>query len=122
MRKQFANVAPCATQNPGDLMAYQRGNVYFVKIGADEKPYLVVSNNRRNLLLGSALGVRITTTRKPVMASVIALPPDETVVGSVLCDDIETLYDSDPSRHAGALTPATMRAVGEGLKAALSLN
>jgi mRNA interferase MazF len=102
-------------------MAYLRGNVYYVDLGYGRKPFLVVSNNGRNAALGSALAVRITTTSKPPLPSIIPIPHGEPVTGSILCDDIETLYDDDPAEHAGALSPATMRAVNAALKVALSL-
>lgn len=103
-------------------MSYLRGNVYFTNITGEEKPYLVISNNRRNSQLKSALAVRITTSRKPAMDSIVPIPAGEAVVGSILCDDIETLYDDDNSRHGGALTVATMRAVAQGLRVALALS
>lgn len=102
-------------------MAYLRGNVYFADLGAGEKPWLVVSNNGRNNALGSALVVRITTTVKPPLASIVELSPHDRLVGRVLCDDITVLYDDDPARHACALTLATMSKVAGALRVALAL-
>ena len=102
-------------------MAFMRGNVYYIDLGYGEKPYLVVSNNGRNRALGSALCVRITTTTKTPRTTVIPLSHFDPMAGLVLCDNVETLFDSDSSRHGGALSPATMAAVGAGLKAALAL-
>ncbi|MCL1800420.1 MAG: type II toxin-antitoxin system PemK/MazF family toxin [Promicromonosporaceae bacterium] len=102
-------------------MAFVRGNVYFIDLGYGEKPFLVVSNNQRNLALGSALAVRITTTPKPSMASIVELGPTESITGKVLCDDIETIYDDEPHRHAGALSPAALAGVDQSLKVALAL-
>lgn len=102
-------------------MAYLRGNVYFADLGAGEKPWLVVSNNGRNNALGSALVVRITTTVKPALASIVELDTHDRLVGRVLCDDITVLYDDDRSRHAGALTGSTMTKVAAALRVALAL-
>jgi mRNA interferase MazF len=102
-------------------VAYIRGNVYFADLGAGEKPWLVVSNNGRNSALGSALVVRITTTVKPSLASIVELEHGEPVVGRVLCDDITVIYDDDQARHAGGLSLAAMTKVAVALKVALAL-
>lgn len=102
-------------------MAYVRGQVFWADIGAGRKPYLVVSNNPRNRNLGSALVVRITTTPKPALASIVALGPADPLVGRVLCDDITVLYADDRTEPAGALAPATMRQVDAALRVALAL-
>lgn len=99
-----------------------RGVVYWCDLGHGEKPWLVVSNNARNKALDSALVARITTTQKPPLDSIVVLnQADLPVVGSVLCDDIETLYDDDNLRHAGALPPKTMLRVDQSLKVAFAL-
>lgn len=102
-------------------MAMLRGQLYWLDLGFGEKPWVVVSNNSRNGKLGSVLVARVTTTSKPPIPSVVSLGPDEPVVGSVLCDDIETIYDDDGARYGGKLTPATMRRVDSALKVAFGL-
>lgn len=102
-------------------MNYLRGTVHFADLGYGQKPFLVVSNNRRNKALGSALAVRVTTTVKPALASVIPLRQGDPLVGSVMCDDMATLFAGDSLRQVGALSPATMNAVDSGLKVALGL-
>jgi mRNA interferase MazF len=103
-------------------MAFVRGNVYCADLtGAGEKPWLVVSNNARDRALGSALVARLTTTAKPPLASVVELNQADPLVGRVLCDDITTIYDDDPHRHAGALSPGTRSAVASALRVALGL-
>jgi len=102
-------------------MSYLRGTVHFADLGYGQKPFLIVSNNRRNAALGSALAARITTSAKPQLATVIPLGPGEPLVGCVMCDDIETLYPEDSLRHVGALSQTTMAAVSAGLKVALAL-
>lgn len=94
-----------------------RGNVYFFDLGHGSKPWLVVSNNARNRALKSALVARMTTTQKPPLESIVVLDhTDSPLVGSVLCDDIETLYNDDDFRHSGALTLNTMLKVDRALK------
>jgi mRNA interferase MazF len=103
-------------------MAFVRGNVYFADLtGAGEKPWLVVSNNARNRALGSALVARITTTVKPPLASIVELDHTDPLVGRVLCDDITTIYNDDPHRHAGGLSLGTMGAVAVALRVALGV-
>lgn len=98
-----------------------RGEIYYCDLGYGPKPWLVVSNNSRNRNLGSALVVRITTTSKPERATIVPLGPQDPVVGSILCDDLETLFDSDPVRLTGALTQGTLRGVDAALKTALGI-
>ncbi|MFZ5870584.1 MAG: type II toxin-antitoxin system PemK/MazF family toxin, partial [Actinomycetota bacterium] len=72
-----------------------RGRVYGAQLSHidGEKYYLVVSNNARNRQLQSALAVRLTTTPKPDLASIVTLSPPEVFSGSVVCDDIVELYE-----------------------------
>ncbi|OMH23638.1 hypothetical protein BKD30_12170 [Tersicoccus phoenicis] len=103
-------------------MPFVRGQVYFCDLGYGEKPWLVVSNNARNRALGSALVARITTSRKPPLESIVQLQHDDVLAGSVLCDDIETIYADDDLRRAGALTLDTMVKVDRALKVAFRVN
>ena len=100
-----------------------RGRVYGAKLEnfPTEKYYLVVSNNRRNRQLDSALAVRLTTTRKPDMESIVPLGRSEAFNGSVLCDDIVELWEDEITRDLGAMSPAAMQQVNAGLAAALGL-
>ena len=104
-------------------MPLLRGQVYWAtfdeRIG--EKPWLVVSNNQRNARLGSALVVRVTTSPKPPLASIVELTHEDPLAGRVLCDDITVLYSDEPYRLAGTLSQGTMRAVDAALKVALAL-
>lgn len=86
-----------------------------------EKFYVVVSNNRRNRALEQVLGVRVTTSRKPAIPSIVDLGDGEVITGRVICDDIETIWRDEISREMGALTPGTMSRVEDGLRAALNL-
>ena len=86
-----------------------------------EKFYVVVSNDRRNRALEQVLGVRVTTSRKPAIPSIVELGDGEVITGRVICDDIETIWRDEISREMGALTPGTMSRVEDGLRAALNL-
>lgn len=98
-----------------------RGRVYMADLGHGEKPYLVVSNNARNRKLQDCLAVRITTTVKPDIMSIVVLSPIDPLVGRVLCDDIVAVYRDELRRDVGALCGATMSQVAVGLRFALSL-
>ncbi|MBV9097266.1 MAG: type II toxin-antitoxin system PemK/MazF family toxin [Frankiaceae bacterium] len=100
-----------------------RGRVYAAVLSEriGEKPYLVVSNNRRNRALDSVIAVRVATSPKPDLASIVATTPEDPVAGRVLCDDLVEIWPDEVRRDMGACSPATMRRVGDGLRAALGL-
>ncbi|WP_081982488.1 type II toxin-antitoxin system PemK/MazF family toxin [Streptacidiphilus albus] len=99
-----------------------RGVVYRADLGKGPKPFLVVSNNARNQKLDSCLAVRITTTQKPEMTSIVPLgSADSPLVGCVLCDDIVELWRDEIKGTLGALSKETMVKVATGLRAALAL-
>lgn len=100
-----------------------RGRVYaalLTHVGS-EKYFVVVSNNRRNRYFEQVLAVRITSTPKPPIPSIVELGGSEVISGRVVCDDIVELYPDEVRRDLGALSPAAMARVGLGLKAALAL-
>ena len=99
-----------------------RGRIYAANIIGAEKYYLVVSNNSRNASLASGLAVRITTTPKQLVPSIVPLPVGEVVTGSILCDDMTVIYEDEVTRDLGALSRSTMDRVDRGLKFALALN
>ncbi len=100
-----------------------RGAIYlaFLEHVGEEKLYVVVSNNRRNRALETALAARITTTNKPLIDSIVPIGPGESVHGSVLCDDIETLYEDEVSRRVGAFSRGMMRKIDDGIRAAFDV-
>jgi mRNA interferase MazF len=102
---------------------FLRGQIYAATLPGmtEEKYYVVVSNNGRNRSLGTALVARITTSDKPELESIVGVPFGEPVSGRVLCDDIEDMWEDDVRSLLGALSPATMRLINEGLAAALGL-
>jgi mRNA interferase MazF len=98
-----------------------RGRVYMADLGNGDKPFLIVSNNARNTKLEDCLGVRITTSRKPDIASIVELGSVDPLVGRVLCDDIATIYQDELKRDVGALSVVTMNQVASALRFALSI-
>lgn len=105
------------------MTTFTRGQVYWATFDQEvgRKPWLVVSNNARNRQLHSVLVARITTTPKPALRSIVPLPLGECVMGSIICDDLVCMYESDRPDLAGALSPSSMRAVDKALAAALGL-
>jgi mRNA interferase MazF len=101
-----------------------RGEVYFVEWDSSvgRKPAVVVSNNARNAKLDTVIAIRITTTNKPdYIPTIVPLRATDPLVGFALCDDIEQFDRDELGEHRGALGPATMRDVGDGLRVALGL-
>jgi mRNA interferase MazF len=90
-------------------------------LGHGDKPWLVVSNNHRNRALDNCLALRITTTPKSPMLTIIELAPADPLVGRVLCDDVTQLWRDEIARDVGALSPQTMLKVAAGLRAAFAL-
>ena len=100
-----------------------RGRVYAARMShlKEDKYFVVVSNNRRNRNLPQVLAVRLTTTSKPSLPSIVTLGAAEVFSGSVVCDDIVEIWEDEVRRDLGALTPGAMEAVARGLAAALDL-
>jgi mRNA interferase MazF len=81
-----------------------------------------MSNNRRNEKLETVLAVRLTTSRKPDLPSIVELPPDfRGLTWRVVCDDIVEIWVDEVIQAVGGLTPNTMQAINRGLAAALDL-
>jgi mRNA interferase MazF len=100
-----------------------RGQVVRADIGFDEpKLFVVVSNNRRNQHLQQVLAVRLTTTRKPPIPSIVELVHPEAFVGRAVCDDIVEIYENEILGVIGGLSVPAMRAVNAGLAAALGMS
>lgn len=100
-----------------------RGRVVWAVIDESigRKPFLVVSNNARNQAMQSFLAVRITTSAKPDIPSVVSLAAGEPLRGNVLCDEVMMMWEDEVVSEAGALSPQTMAQVESGLRAALGL-
>ncbi|HEX2806229.1 MAG TPA: type II toxin-antitoxin system PemK/MazF family toxin [Kineosporiaceae bacterium] len=101
-----------------------RGRVYRIDLGDDVglKPFVVVSNNQRNVALQSSLAVRITTSVPSRQAAVAPLSQADPLVGHALCDRITIIYPDEAKAELGALSPPTMRAVETGLMVALGIS
>jgi mRNA interferase MazF len=96
--------------------------VYWADLGHGEKPWVVISNNQRNRNLDSVIAVRVTTTSKNSgLPTVVPMSSADPLVGFVLADDIEQLYQEDLVRAGGALSPRTLTALNEALKIAIAL-
>lgn len=99
-----------------------RGQVYRADIGYGPKPWLVVSNNRRNAALRDLLAVRITTTSKHAsLPTWIPLTAADPLTGWIICDDLQQLARDELTDHLGALCPPTVSRVNLGLRIALAL-
>jgi mRNA interferase MazF len=100
-----------------------RGRVYAARLSnlKDEKYFLVASNNQRNAKLPQVLAIRLTTSAKPSIPSIVELGKGEVFVGRAVCDDIVEIYQDEVVRDLGTLSPAAMVAVGNGIAAALGL-
>lgn len=93
-----------------------------VDLELDEpKLFVVVSNNSRNRNLPSVLGVRLTTTAKPRLPSIVELPVGEPVMGRAVCDDITELWEDEVIATLGGLSVKAMAAINRGLAAALAI-
>lgn len=104
-------------------MILHRGQVVRADIGLDEpKLFVVVSNNRRNKALPSVLAVRLTTSTKPSLPSIVPMPEGECVQGRAVCDDVVEIWPADEVLGViGALSPRTVVELDAGLAAALGL-
>lgn len=100
-----------------------RGRVYAAKLSniESEKYFVVVSNNQRNSKLSQVLAVRLTTSPKPRIPSIVELDKGEVFLGRAVCDDIVEIYEDEVLRDLGALSSSAMTKLNAGLKAALSI-
>lgn len=99
-----------------------RGQVYRADLGYGPKPWLIVSNNRRNRLLSDVLAVRITTTDKHAgLPTWVKLGSADPFVGYVNADDIQQLGRDELGTLLGAVAPATILAVNDALRLALAI-
>lgn len=97
-----------------------RGHVYRADEGFGGKPWLVVSNNRRNRSLDTVIGVRVTMTdRKISLPTIVRLTSADPLAGFVLVDDLEQIYRTELATYLGAVSPRTMQLVSAALRVAL---
>jgi mRNA interferase MazF len=109
------------TRSHAGAPAVVRGRIYGAELEEQgEKYYLAVSNNQRNRALPNFLAVRLTTTKKPELDTIVVLDHDDAPwTGCVLVDDLRAIYHDQVTRDAGALRKATMRRVDAALRIAL---
>ncbi|WP_437126553.1 type II toxin-antitoxin system PemK/MazF family toxin [Nocardia mangyaensis] len=75
------------------MIAPLRGQIYRSDLGFGAKPWLIVSNNRRNRHLADVLAVRITTTDKKVdLPTWVPLAPGDPMVGRIVTGDLQMLH------------------------------
>lgn len=101
-----------------------RGQIYRLALGdLDPKPYVVVSNNRRNRALDSVLAARVTTTGKAHIPTAVPLAATDPLVGYVLADDIiEIFKDELPgATYLGSLSAQSILSLNVALAQALGL-
>jgi mRNA interferase MazF len=99
-----------------------RGQIYRVDIGYGAKPWLIVSNNRRNRILSDVLAVRVATANKHAdLPTWVALEPGDPLVGHVNADDVQQLERDELGELLGALTPRTLMRVNEALRLVFAL-
>jgi mRNA interferase MazF len=102
-----------------------RGRIYRVRLDHvdGDKYFVVVSNNARNRQLRSVLAVRLTTSKKPDIPSIVDIPSSEPLGGGrAVCDDIVELWDDEVQQDLGAFSRTTMQGIDAGLRAALQLS
>ncbi len=92
-----------------------------VTTGKHRKPWVIVSNNARNQNLDTCLGVRITTSDKPPLDSIVDLGRHDPLSGRALCDEIGIIYHDELEDYLGSLTPSTMMGIDKGMRVALAM-
>ncbi|GAA5075154.1 type II toxin-antitoxin system PemK/MazF family toxin [Nocardia iowensis] len=103
-------------------LAATRGQIYRADIGHGPKPWLIVSNNRRNRQLPRLLAVRITPTDKYAsLPTVVPLSTGDPLVGYIVVDDLQQLRRDELKELLGTVAPATIMAVNTALKLALAI-
>ena len=99
-----------------------RGQVYRVDIGYGPKPWLIVSNNRRNRNLSGVLAARITSTQKHIeLPTWVRLDNGDPLVGHINTDDVQQLERDELGELLGCLTPGTLMRVNEALRLVFAL-
>lgn len=100
----------------------QRGQVFAVDLGYGRKPWVVVSNNDRNRDRDSVIAARISGEPHAASSTVVALGPQDPVVGFAVVDDLVQLFREDLYEAVGTLSPSSMDAVDVALRVALAVD
>jgi mRNA interferase MazF len=99
-----------------------RGGVYWADLGNGRKPWVVLSNNRRNRALPSVLVARVTTM--PTQAGLptwVPLTDNDPLTGFVITDDVEHVRKQCLDEYLGTLSPETVAAVNDALRVTFAL-
>lgn len=103
-----------------------RGRIYLAPLGgvadAENTFWLCVSNNSRNPRLDEFIAVRMTSTRRPQLATWVSLGPEDKPWVSVACDDLGPIWKDQVIKDAGALTAPAMRKVERALLLVLGID
>ncbi len=99
-----------------------RGQVFAVDLGYGRKPWVVVSNNDRNRDRDSVIAARISGEPHAASSTVVALGPQDPVVGFAVVDDLVQLFREDLDEAVGTLSPSSMGAVDVALRVALAVD
>lgn len=81
-----------------------------------------MSNNDRNPRLDEFIAVRMTSTRRPQLASWVRLGEQDRPWVSVACDDLGPIYKDQVLKDVGALSAAAMRRVEQALLVVLGID
>lgn len=93
-----------------------RGQVWWADTPWGRKPWLVVGNNRLNRAFSEVIAVRITTTvRHAHHPEAVALVESDPMIGVVHTATITSIPKGKLRELAGALSPASMRAVARAM-------
>lgn len=100
-----------------------RGQVWWVRFDDDagRRPAVIVSNNGRNRSLATVLVVPLSTAPRPDIPTIVRMSPADGATGSAQCDHVREVPIARLAGRAFGLTPATIRAIDEGLREALGL-
>ncbi len=104
--------------------AVSHGQIWWVDIGlAQNKRFVVVSNNVRNRALGDVVMVRLTTAGKPDIPSIVEFGAGEISESRcfAVADDVWMIDKQWLGDRVGALTPFQMERVSQALRVALDL-
>jgi mRNA-degrading endonuclease toxin of MazEF toxin-antitoxin module len=100
-----------------------RAEVWMMPTAAGDKPHLVVSNNRMNQAVTypyvHVIWMGTNLARARFAEHVVLSAADQSLVGWVDCTTLRRASKSQLLRKVGALTPATMARVEDGIRVAL---
>ena len=108
----------------------KRGEIYFTEstyyaCGSEQtnnRPFVVVSNNKNNLFSTVITAVPFTSRQKKHLPThVDFFDEDSPVSGTILCEQIQTVSKSRLGSYAGEVDWKTMKQIEEAIKIQLDL-